>query len=201
MSDSGTIGTAELAAVGKALWWMVLLRGVFAILFGIVAFVFPGATLTVLAIVFAAYSLVDGVTEIVHAIRMRSRPRWGWLLLQGILSVLAGLVAAVFPLLAATVGAIFVIYAIAFWSIFTGVAGFPAAHAITDGGRRAWAYVAAVASVVFGVALAIIVTVTPAMAVQALVWTVAAYAIVFGVLLIVVAITARSAARRVLAGA
>lgn len=195
-----TVDAGDLVAVGKALWWMVLLRGILAILFGVVAFLFPGVTLAALAIVFAVYSLIDGVTEIVHAIRMRTRPRWGWLLLQGILSVLAGLVAAAFPLLAATVGAIFVIYMIAFWSVFTGFAGFPAAHAMTDGGRRAWAYVAAVASVLFGLAMIVVATVAPAVAVQALVYVIAAYAIVFGVLLVVVAITTRTTARRVLAG-
>jgi uncharacterized membrane protein HdeD (DUF308 family) len=202
MTDSSTPGLPnlpDLAAVGKAIWWMILLRGIFAILFGILAIAFPGITLAVLAIFFAFYAIFDGVTAIVHAFRMRSRPRWGWLLAQGILSVLAGIVAALFPLLTGLFGALVVVYLIAFWAVFTGIAGFRAAHAMTDGGRKTWGYVSAALSLVFGVALAIIATVSPAGAVSALVLVIGAYAIVAGVLLIVFAITARSAARRVVA--
>lgn len=191
---------AAFAAVGKAIWWMILLRGVFAILFGILAIVFPDATLVALAILFAVYAILDGVTSIAHGIRMRSRsPRWGWLLVQGILSVLAGLVAALFPVLTGLFGALVVIYLIAFWAVFTGIAGFRAAHAMTDGGRRAWAYVAAALSVLFGIALAVIATVSPAGAVSALVLVVGVYAIIAGVLLVAFAISARATARKVLA--
>jgi uncharacterized membrane protein HdeD (DUF308 family) len=205
MSDSTSPAAPDLpglAAVGKAIWWMILLRGIFAILFGVFALVFPDATLVALAILFAVYAFLDGVTTIAHALRMRSRsPRWGWLLAQGILSVLAGVIAALFPVLTGLFGALVVVYLIAFWAVFTGVAGFRAAHAMTDGGRKAWAYVAAALSVVFGVALAVIATVNPGGAVSALVLVIGIYAIVAGVLLIAFAISARSTARRVLAGA
>jgi uncharacterized membrane protein HdeD (DUF308 family) len=202
MSDSPTVtpDPAGLAMIGKAIWWMILLRGVFAIVFGILAIVFPDATLVALAILFAVYAILDGVTSIAHGIRMRSRsPRWGWLLVQGILSVLAGLVAALFPVLTGVFGALVVVYLIAFWAVFTGIAGFRAAHAMTDGGRRAWAYVAAALSVLFGLALAIIATVSPAGAVSALVLVIGVYAIIAGVLLVAFAVSARATARRVLA--
>jgi len=192
---------SSLAALGKAIWWMILLRGVFAILFGILALVFPDATLVALALLFAVYAILDGATTIAHAIRMRSRsPRWGWLLAQGILSVLAGLVAVLFPVLAGVFGALVVVYLIAFWAVFTGIAGFRAAHATADGGRRVWAFVAAALSVVFGIALALIATVSPGGAVAALVLVIGVYAIIAGVLLVGFAISARSTARRVLAG-
>lgn len=203
MSDS-TSTTADLpglADLGKAIWWMILLRGIFAILFGILAIVFPDATLVALAILFAVYAILDGVTTIAHAIRIRSRsPRWGWLLAQGIVSVLAGLVAAVFPVLAGLFGALIVVFTIAFWAIVTGLAGFRAAHAITDGGRKTWAYVAAGLSVLFGVALTVMAVVSPADAVSALVLVIGVYAVIAGVLLVVFAFSARSTARRVLAG-
>jgi uncharacterized membrane protein HdeD (DUF308 family) len=189
----------DLAAVGKAIWWMVLLRGIAAIVFGILVFVFsPDVTLVALAILFAAYSIVDGVMGIAHALRVRSRSkRWGWLLLSGILSVLAGLIAAFFPLLTGFFGALVITYLIAFWSIFVGVAGFPAAHAMADGGRKTWAYVTSALAVLFGIALVVIATLNPGGAVQALIWTIGAYAIVSGVLLIVLAIGTRSVARRI----
>ena len=204
MSDSTSPVTPDLpglAAVGKAIWWMILLRGIFAILFGVFALIFPDATLVALAILFAVYAFLDGITTIAHALRIRSRsPRWGWLLAQGILSVLAGVIAALFPVLTGLFGALVVVYLIAFWAVFTGVAGFRAAHAMTDGGRKAWAYVAAVLSVVFGIALAVIATANPGGAVSALVLVIGIYAIVAGVLLVAFAISARSTARRVLAG-
>lgn len=202
MSDSSNPGLPklpDLAAVGRAIWWMILLRGVLAILFGILAIVFPGITLAVLAIFFAFYAIFDGVTAIVHAFRRRGHPRWGWLLAQGILSVLAGVVAALFPLLTGLFGALVVVYLIAFWAVFTGVAGFRAAHAMTDGGRKTWGYVAAALSLLFGIALAIMAAVSPGSAISALILVIGLYAIIAGVLLIVFAITARSTARKVVA--
>lgn len=192
---------SDFAAVGKAIWWMVLLRGVAAILFGILVLVFsPDVTLVALAILFAVYSIVDGVMEIAHALRIRKRsPRWGWLLASGILSVLAGAIAAFFPLLAGFFGALIITYLIAFWSILSGIAGFPAAHAMSDGGRKTWAYVTSALAVLFGLALVVIATFNPAGAVQALVWTIGIYAIVTGVLLVVLAIGARSVAKKVTA--
>jgi len=199
-SPSAAPDLAGLAAIGKAIWWMILLRGLFAILFGILAIVFPDATLVALAILFAVYAILDGVTSIAHGIRMRSRsPRWGWLIAQGVLSVLAGLIAAFFPVLTGLFGALIVVYLIAFWAVFTGIAGFRAAHAMTDGGRKTWAYVAATLSVLFGIALAVIATASPAGAVSALVLVIGVYAIIAGVLLVAFAISARATARRVLA--
>lgn len=190
---------ADFAAVGKAIWWMVLLRGIAAILFGILVLVFsPDVTLVALAILFAVYSIVDGVVEIAHAIRIRNRaPRWGWLLLSGILSVAAGVVAAFFPLLTGFFGALVITYLIAFWSIVSGFAGFPAAHAMAHGGRKTWAYVTSALAVLFGLALIVIATFNPGGAVQALVWTIGVYAIVIGLMLIALAVGARRVARQV----
>lgn len=178
----------------KSLWWLVLIRGILAIVFGILAIAFPVLTLVGLTIVFAAYSIVDGVAAIVHAIRTRDRnPRWGWLLFQGIVSVLAGIVAAVFPLVFGVFAAAVVLWIIAFWSLFAGIAGFPAAAATADGGRKVLAYIAAVLTIVFAILLMVILLLTPADAVVGFVWVIGAYAITFGVALIVLAFTARSA--------
>src|SRR5690606_1900614 len=135
---------------------------------------------------------------IIHAMRVRSRRRnWGWLLAQGIVTALAGLLAAVFPALAGFVGATILLWLIAFWSIFLGVSGLFSAHAVTgEGARRVWAYVLAALSVVFGIALLVIVFATPMDAVLSLVWVVGAYAIALGVMFVVLAITTRSAAKR-----
>jgi uncharacterized membrane protein HdeD (DUF308 family) len=193
------INLADIAAAGKALWWLVLIRGILAILFGILAIVFPGAALIGLTIIFAAYAIVDGIVTIAHAIRVRSeRKRWVWLLVQGILTLLAGIVAAIFPAIAGTLAALVLLWIIAFWSLFIGFAGLPAAAAITsDTSRKVWAYVASVLSILFGILLIVLVTLFPLSAVLSLVWVVGVYAIAFGVLLIVLAITVRAGAREV----
>ena len=66
-----------LATVAKGIWWAVLLRGIFAVIFGIIAIAAPGAALTGIVIVFAAYAIVDGVTTVAHALQMRV-PGSGW---------------------------------------------------------------------------------------------------------------------------
>ena len=72
-------------------WWVVALRGLLAILFGIAAFVLPAATMLALVLVFAAYSLVDGILGVVLAVRgARKGERWGWLLFNGLLGIVVG---------------------------------------------------------------------------------------------------------------
>ncbi len=202
MSDSttpaGVPGIGDLAAVGRRMWWLVLLRGIIAVVFGVFAIMTPLLTLLGLTFVFAAYAIIDGVAAIVQAIRGRDRLKgWGWLLAQGIVSVLAGLVAVIFPFAAGLVASIFVLWLIAFWSLIAGIAGFPAAHAMADGGRKVWAYVSSVLSVLFGILLIVLVVLNPGDAVLSLIWVLGVYAIVFGLMLVVLAFQVRSGAKKV----
>lgn len=189
----------DIAAASKGLWWLVLIRGIVAVIFGVLALLFPGAALVGLTIVFAVYAIVDGAVTIGQAIRVRrTSKRWGWLLVQGILTLLAGIAAAVFPILAGTLGALVLLWVIVFWSLISGIAGIPAANAMSgDTGRKVWAYVASILSIVFGIALLILVIAAPFTAVLSLIWVVGAYAIVFGGLLVGLAITARSGAKAI----
>lgn len=214
MSDSSDSGRADvdglrgdaeelldpITDIAKAVWWLVLIRGIFAVLFGIVALIAPGAALVGIVFVFAAYAIVDGIFQIVHGLRVRGRRRgWGWLLAQGIVSVLAGVAAAAFPGLAGTVGALFVLWTIVVLAIVNGIAGIPAATALADAARRALALVIAILSILVGVLLAILIFVQPVIeTVLGLIWVVGIWAIVAGVMLIVLAIQARVAARRLL---
>ena len=98
-------------------WWALALRGVIAIIFGLVALFLPVATMISLAWLFAAYLLVDGVFGIVSAIRAaQANERWGLLLAESILNILMGAIAILFPISAVLA---FVIITAA-WALLTG---------------------------------------------------------------------------------
>lgn len=204
MTDSGNPANPlsadlpdPLASLAKGLWWWVLIRGILAVLFGIIALVTPGAALTAIALVFGAYALVDGVVTIAHAIRIRSSFRqWGWLLVQGVLSALAGLAALILPSVAGTFGGLVVLWTFVIWNVMHGIAGIRSAAGAAEGRGRTWAIVAGAFSVLFGIVLAILVLVTPVAAVLGLVFTIGLYAIIFGVMLIVAAVQVRTAVTR-----
>jgi uncharacterized membrane protein HdeD (DUF308 family) len=157
-------------------WWTFLLRGLAAVLFGVLAFAWPSLTLTVLVLFWGAYALVDGVLALVAAFRTQHDHRWG-LLLEGIVGIGAGVVTFVYPDLTALV----LVYIIGAWALITGVLELVAAVRL----RRIienefWLVLGGIASVLFGVVLFI----APGAGALALVWLIAAYAIVFGVLMI-----------------
>jgi uncharacterized membrane protein HdeD (DUF308 family) len=177
------------------MWWLVLIRAILAIAFGVIALIAPGAALTAVAIVFGAYALVDGITAVIHGIRARSSlPRWGWLVAEGVLTALAGLAALVLPGLAGTFGGLVVLWTIVIWSIVSGVMGLRSAAGAESGRGKTWGIIAGVLSLVFGVILAVAVLLTPGATLLGLIWTVGIYAIFFGIALVVTAIYVRSAA-------
>ena len=157
-------------------WWVIGLRGLAAILFGVLAFVWPGMTLAVLVLLFGAYALVDGVLTLVAAFRGGVQHRIV-MLVEGVVSVLAGLAAFVWPGLTALV----LLYIIAFWAIVTGVLEIVAAIRV----RRAISnelglVIGGVLSVVFGVVLLI----APGAGALAVIFLIGAYAVVFGIALL-----------------
>jgi len=159
-------------------WWALVLRGIFAILFGVMAFIWPQLTLTVLVFLFGAYALVDGVVAIFAGIKSHADyKRWWLLLVEGIFSVIAGVLAFLLPDLTALA----LLILIAAWAIVTGAFEIRAGIQIRKYVTGEWLLVLAGAvSVIFGVALLI----NPRIGALALVWLIGAYAIVFGVLLI-----------------
>ena len=193
MSDSATTTPVDdLKSAAKTVWWLVLIRGVLAILFGILALVLPGVALLALVFTFAAYAVIDGVTNIAHAVRVRNRDkRWGWLLTQGILSVIAGVIAFIFPFAAAFVFGIWALVIIGIYAIMMGISGIPAAASVVDGGRRVFGFIVAILSILFGIAILVIAFASPLSGISSLVWVIGVYAIIFGVVLIIAAIQAR----------
>jgi uncharacterized membrane protein HdeD (DUF308 family) len=167
-------------------WWALGLRGLIAVLFGLAALLRPDIALEALILLFGAYALVDGAFAIVGVFNgtRGGTPRWV-LLIEGIVSVLAGLVAFVLPGMTALV----LLYLIAAWSIVTGVFQAATAIRLRREIRGEWALVAGgIVSVIFGIILAVL----PMVGILSLVWLVGVYAIAFGVLLIITAFRVRS---------
>lgn len=191
-----------LADLAKGIWWWVLIRGILAIGFGIIALIAPAVALTAIALVFGAYALVDGIMLVVYAISTRKTTKgWGWVLAQGVLSVLAGLVAFVVPGFVGAFGGLVVLWTIVFWNIMTGIVGIQAAVGAKAGSSKTWTIVAAVVSIAFGIILAIAVLVSPGATLLGLIWAVGIYAIVYGVVLIVTAIHVRRLGRELVTAA
>jgi uncharacterized membrane protein HdeD (DUF308 family) len=165
-------------------WWAIALRGVFAILFALIAFFWPGATILSFVLFFSAYMLVDGIFAIVAAVRAASnRQRWGLLVLEGIVDILAGIVAFVWPGLTV----VFFITLMAVWSLITGVLMIVAAFKLDPAFGRGWLIFSGIVSVLFGVALLI----APLVGAVVLTWWLGAYALVFGITLLVLAFKLR----------
>ncbi len=126
MTSSHTAAPSLEGLVKSALhrsWWLLLLRGIIAVAFGVATFVWPGISLVSLILVYGIYAVADGILALIAAIRGGGvAPRW-WLALGGIASLVAGGLAFVWPGLTALV----LVYLIGFWSIMRGVARFSSA--------------------------------------------------------------------------
>ena len=129
-------------------WWALALRGAVAILLGLVAFTMPGLTIAALLVFIGVYMFVDGVLAIMAAIRgIKEHDRWGWMLLEGIVDIFAGLVAFFLP----STGALALIYLIAAWAIIRGALEIGAAMRLRKLIDGEWTLlVAGVVSIVLG---------------------------------------------------
>ena len=174
-------------------WWIMALRGLFAIIFGLIALLVPRIALLAFIYVFAAYALVDGCVAVITAIQERDLLyRWGWVLFEGILSILVGIIAFANP----NVTAFALLYIVAIYAILTGVMEIAAAFVLRELVSRDWALaVAGILSVVFGILLFFY----PSAGILSILWLVGIYGIVFGVLFIVRAFQLRSWAASVTA--
>ena len=184
----------EVGGLIRSIWWLVLLRGIFAIILGILAFVWPVATAVAFVWVFAFYAVVDGIVNIVQAISTRTTDRaWGWLLTIGIVGVIAGVVVMIFPVAAGALALLVLLWIVAIWAIMGGIFGIPAAASIASGGAKVLGIVFSVLELLFGVLLVILLFTTPQSALIGLIYVLGAYAVLAGVVLVVIAFQARSA--------
>ncbi len=156
-------------------WWVFVLQGVVAILFGILAFVQPGITLEALVLLFAIWALINGVLALIYSVgAAEAHEPWWPFVLTGLLGIAAGLVTLRWP----GITALTLLFVIAYWSIFTGILQIVAAvrlrHEIEG---EWWLILGGIASVVFGVLLVMY----PGSGALAVVWLIGLYAVIFGV--------------------
>ena len=175
-------------------WWALVLRGVLAIVFGVLAFVNPGITLATLVLLFGAYSLVDGVFAIIAGLRAAQRhERWWPFALEGLACIVVGLFTFVAP--AATAFALLML--VSAWAIVTGVFRIAAAIRLRKEIQGEWLLILnGLLSVVFG----IVIIARPGAGLVTLVWLIGMYAIIFGVILVALGFRLRGHGAKVATG-
>jgi len=182
--------TAPLLAIDGLVrnWWMMLLRGIAGILFGLIAFFRPGIALGALVLLFGLYAIADGVLAIITAFQRRGGvlgDRWWVLLLEGLVGICAGVITLFYP----GITAIVLLYLIAFWALVTGIFELVAAFRLRKVITNEWMLVlGGVVSILFGILL----IARPGVGLLTLVFWIGAYALIFGALLIALSLRLRS---------
>jgi uncharacterized membrane protein HdeD (DUF308 family) len=163
-------------------WAWVLARGVFTILFGALAVFWPEITLVALVVLYGAYAVVDGITALVMGIR-RSSGR-GFLILVGVLGIVAGLIALLWP----GITAIALLYLIAVWAIVMGVGSIVSAFGLAGDPGGRWLFVL---SGLAGIVLGVLLIAAPGRGAVALVVTIGFFAIVWGLITVMTSVRLR----------
>jgi uncharacterized membrane protein HdeD (DUF308 family) len=165
----------EMAQVLIGNWWVLATRGVFAIIFAVIAFVWPGITAAALVLLFGAYALVDGIFSLVAALRAaRHHGPSGALVLEGILDLIIAAIVFFWPLEALVA----IIYLIGIWAVITGIALIAAGIAMI---RINGEWLLVLSGIIL---LGIVLFVQPGAGVVALSWWLGIYALLFGISLI-----------------
>ena len=170
----------------KRHWWAPVIRGIAAIVFGVIAFAYPGLTLATLVIFFGAWVLIDGVFRAAGAIAGRtSDPEWGFHLIIGIVGIIIGFLTFHAPLITALA---LIIY-IAAWALMIGATEIALAIKLRREIKGEWFLILmGLASILF----AVLILWNPAPGALALLWLIASYAIVFGILGVIFGFRLRS---------
>lgn len=158
--------------------WFAALRGISAILFGIIALVWPGISLFVLVYLFGAFAIVNGLLALVAAFRVRQLfSMWWTVLLEGLAGIVIGLLTFFWP----GITALLILVFIASWAVFLGICELAAAFSGgSSTGERWMTGIAGALSVVFGILL----FARPAAGLLVVIWLIGFYAIVWGIVLV-----------------
>ena len=166
-------------------WWVWLSRGIASVLFGVLAFMWPALTLEILIYLVGAYLLIDGFLNIIAAISHRKQTTSWWIvLLEGLVSVIAGLLAFIWPESTAFI----LLFIVAVWAILTGILEIIEAMRLRKQIKSEWLFIlSGLLSVLFGILLLI----WPGSGLVMLVWFLGFYAILFGFTLILLSFKVR----------
>jgi uncharacterized membrane protein HdeD (DUF308 family) len=171
-------------------WWLLLIRGIVAVAFGIAALVWPGKALLVAVFLYGAYAFSDGLLALIAAFSRRSSgaSTW-WLVLMGIFGMLAGVIAFVWP----GITALILVLVFASWAVLMGVLEIAGAIELRkEIDNEWWLILGGVVSIVFG----LLVLANPGMGAVALVWLMSFYALILGSSWIALAFRLRKHANR-----
>jgi uncharacterized membrane protein HdeD (DUF308 family) len=166
-------------------WWVLLLRGIAAIVFGVLAFAWPGLTLVTLVLLYGAFALVDGIISLIAAFTGGAKPvpAW-WLIVIGLIGIAAGIVTFLWPGMTAILLVIF----IGAWALVHGIFEIIGAIQLRKEIDNEWMLIlSGVLSVLFGV----VVLVAPGAGALGLIWAIAAYSILFGITFVGLALRLR----------
>jgi uncharacterized membrane protein HdeD (DUF308 family) len=166
-------------------WWLVALRGVLAVVFGILALVWPESMKLALVLLFGAFALTDGSLAVVVGIALsRYFERWWALLLEGLTGIVIGVLTFLWP----NVTGLFLLYLIAAWAVITGIFEIVAAIQFRKVISGEWAMIlSGLMSALFGILLFVF----PAAGAVSLVWLIGVYAIAFGIMALIFAFRLR----------
>jgi len=168
----------EIMSLFAGRWWALALRGLVAILFGVLAFGWPGVTAATLVMLFGFYVLFDGIFSLVSAIGGRRSREDRWLLaLEGIVGLWAGIVTLRAPLLTGTV----LVFLIAMWAMITGFLRIVAAFRLR---KEISGEMLLALSGLLSVLFALMLMFRPEVGALGLVWVIGGYALVLGIVLI-----------------
>ncbi len=163
-------------------WWALALRGLAAVVFGLLTFFVPGITLATLVLLFGAYAAVDGIFNMAAFFRVANH-HWA-LLIEGVIGIIAGVLTFVWP----AITAMALLYLIAFWAIFTGVFEIIASIRLRKAMAHEWLLLLmGVLSLLFGLLL----LVAPGAGALAIVLWIGVYAFIFGIFLLTLAFRLR----------
>ena len=184
-----TFAEQNLAAALGRNWWLLLVRGLVAIVFALLTWAQPGVSLAALVLVFGIYVLADGLLGVWSAIaKRRDNRHWWLLLLWGLVGIVVGVMTFIMP---GITGLVLLMY-IAAWAVITGVLQIVAAIRLRKEIKGEWLLIlSGLVSVAFGVLLFL----QPGAGALAVAWSIAAYAFIFGVLMVLLAFKVRKLGR------
>ncbi len=169
-------------------WWVLLLRGLVAIAFGLLAYARPGLTIAALVLLWGAYALVDGIFEVVAGVRSK----YGTLVFLGVLGIAAGLVTFFWP----AITAVTLLYIIAFWAIVAGILQISAAVRLRKEVQGEWLWIlSGLCTVILGVLL----IARPGAGALSVIWLIGSFAIAWGILLVILAFKLKGHSGRLVA--